>query len=300
MILTTMPDLPPRPATAANAAFRASFYQRWGRENALVCGSSRDAEYAEHPQTLSVKAAWGGPERYLLDRREVVVDDDHWLVLNAQRSYGSVMRAARPVTSLAVFFRPGLPEAVAAQRLQDLPALLDASDAAAPAVEFSEHLRHHDGAVSRRLRALYLQAQAGERSEDWLEEQSLLLMHDLLGQAPEALQPQPARRTARGELLRRLRLAADFIDSCHAQAITLDDMARVACLSRYHFVRHFRALHGITPYAYLLRKRACVAQRLLAAGARDREAVALACGFGNRFALARALQRHALVPRNGR
>jgi AraC family transcriptional regulator len=72
-------------------------------------------------------------------------------------------------------------------------------------------------------------------------------------------------------------------------------MARVACLSRYHFVRHFRALFGITPYAYLLRKRARVAQRQLAAGAADREALALACGFGSRFALARALRRHADV-----
>ena len=139
---------------------------------------------------------------------------------------------------------------------------------------------------------MYAQALAGERSEDWLEEQSLLLMHELLGQARAADAGAP-RRSARTELLRRLHLAADFIDSSHAQPLTLDDMARVACLSRYHFVRHFRALHGITPYAFLLRKRARVAQRLIERGARDREAVALACGFGSRFALARALQRHA-------
>jgi AraC-like DNA-binding protein len=292
VILGSMPDLPPRPATAANACFRAAFYSRWGRENALVCGTTCAAEYAPHPQTLSVKAAWGGGERYLLGRREVVVDDDHWLVLNEQRTYGSVLRSARPVTSFALFFRPGLAQQVAAQRAQRLAAQLDTPDPAPQRLEFSEHLRAHGDTVSRHLRAMALQVRDGERSEDWLEEQALLLADELIGVAPEAAQPAP-RRSPRSELLRRLRLAADFIDSSHAEPITLDDMARVACLSRYHFVRHFRALHGITPYAYLLRKRAQVARRLLVAGAADREAVALACGFANRFALARALRRHA-------
>lgn len=289
MILTSMPDLPPRPLTTANAPFRESFYRRWGRENALVCGTSRDVSYETHTQTLSVKAAWGGRERYVLHDREVAVDDDHWLVLNHGRAYGSVLRAPQPVTSLALFFRPDLPGAVATQRTRPMRAWLDAPDAAPSMPEFAEHLRPHGGAVSRRLQLLYREAVAGERSEDWLETQALLLMGDLLGEAPSAA---PAHRSARTELQRRLRLAADFIDTCHAQPLTLDDMARVACLSRYHFVRHFRALHGITPYAYLLRKRARVARRLLAAGAQDREAVALASGFANRFALARALARH--------
>lgn len=289
MILTAMPDLPPRPLSAANAAFREAFYRRWGRENALVCGTSRDASYETHPQTLSVKAAWGGRERYFLREREVAVDDDHWLVLNQGRAYASQLRGPRPVTSLALFFRPDLPGQVAAQRMRTLAAALDGPEGAAATPEFAEHLRPHGGALSRRLALLHREAIGGERSEDWLETQALLLMDELLG---EATPVRAAPRSARAELQRRLRLAADFIDTCHAEPLTLDDMARVACLSRYHFVRHFRALHGITPYAWLLRKRARVARRLLAAGQSDREAVALAAGFGNRFALARALVRY--------
>jgi AraC-like DNA-binding protein len=291
MILTSMPDLPPRPLTAANAAFRESFYRRWGKENALVCGLTREAEYARHPQTLSIKAAWGGGERYLLGDRDVVVDDDHWFVLNERRAYASVLRAPRPVASFAVFFRPGIASEVAAQRVQSLDARLDTLDPAARPVEFSEHLRPHDGALSRHLRAMHARAHAGERSEDWLEEQALLLVDALLAERP-ARAPEAGRALARAELLRRLRRAADHIDTCHAQDLTLDDMARVACLSRYHFVRHFRALHGITPYAFLLRKRARVAHRLLAGGESDRERVAQASGFGNRYALARGLARY--------
>lgn len=292
MILTSMPDLPPRPLTTANAAFRDMFYRRWGRETCLVSGSGTHFEYGTHQQTLSIKAAWGGGERYFLREREVTVDDDHWLVLNEGRAYGSRVQAQRPVTSLSIFFRPGLAGEVAAQRRRSLHGALDTPDTTAAALEFSEHLRPHDAAVSRRLRAMHSEALAGERSEPWLEQQALLLLDELLtASATERPAVHGKTQAAQRELQRRLRLAADYIDTCHAEPIGLQDMATVACLSRYHFVRHFRALHGITPYAYLLRKRARVAQRLLDAGEHDRERVALLCGFGNRFALARALAR---------
>jgi AraC-like DNA-binding protein len=292
MIHATMPDLPPRPATPANTAFRESFFRRWGRENALVCGLTRHAEYRTHGQTLSVKAAWGGRERFMLAEREVAIDDDHWIVLNDGRRYSSVLRNDKPMATMAIFFRPGLPAEVAAARRLGIAAALDAPDLQAAGMpEFREHLRPHDGGeLSRWLRALWVAVQDGERCEVWLEEQSLRLVDRLLD---DAARDDAPRRSALAELQARLRRAADFIDTCHAQPLDLDAMARVACLSRWHFVRHFRAEFGITPYAYLLRKRARVAQRALAAGRGDREAVALACGFANRFALARALQRYA-------
>jgi AraC-like DNA-binding protein len=289
MIFATMPDLPPRPATPANVAFRENFFRRWGRENALVCGLTRQAEYQEHGQTLSIKAAWGGRERFILPERELAIDDDHWLVMNDGRRYASVLREAKPVATMAIFLRPGLPAEVAAARRLSLPAALD-TDEPSPtgAPEFSEHLRAHDGGVMTRwLRALWQAVQDGERSEVWLEEQSIALLDHLLGAARDA----PNARSARDELRRRLRLAADHIDTCYAEPLDLAAMARVACLSRWHFVRHFRAEFGLSPYAYLLRKRARVAARRLAAGHEQRESVALACGFGSRFALARALRR---------
>jgi AraC family transcriptional regulator len=188
---------------------------------------------------------------------------------------------------------------VAAALEMPLAGALEAPQEGRTDVRFAEHLRPHGDAVSRRVQALQRAVQAGERAQDWLDQQLLLLLGELLTHERRALATDAdgetggrSRGPAQAELQRRLRLAADFIDSCHRQPIALDDMARVACLSRYHFVRHFRALHGLTPYAYLLRKRARAARRLLAAGETDRELVALQVGFGSRFALARALQRH--------
>lgn len=296
MILTSLPDLPPRPETVANAAFRRRFYERWGRENAVVCGPACEVEFARHVQTLSIKMAWGGcsaGERYLLPRRDVLVDDDSYLVLDEGRAYGSVVRARRPVHSFAVFFRPGMAAEVAGQRRQSTAQALDAVPLATP-VAFRPHLRRHDGSVSPRLHALWLAVRQGERDEDWLE-QSLFKLLDALLDAEHAIDanqaPSPTRTASRRELERRLRLAADFIDSHATECIDLARMAEVACLSKYHFVRGFGRLFGCTPHDWLTRKRAGIARRLIAQGESDTERIAQASGMGSRWALRRALAR---------
>ena len=290
-----MPDLPPRPETAANAAFRRWYTPRWGRENALICGRSARAEYPLHTQTLSVKLAWGGAERYVLPHRELVVDDDSFLILNEGRSYASVLRSERPVHSFSVFFRPGLPAEVHASRQQRLDGALAQPDAGPRGTGFSEHLRRHDARVTPRLHGMHRAVLAGERSEDWLEQQMLLLLDDMLAAEAdaerEAARLAVARASTRRELARRLRRAVDVIESRYAEPIGLAELAEAACLSRYHFVRHFRELYGTTPHAALVAKRARAAQRLLAAGEADVEAVALRCGLGSRWSLQRALRR---------
>lgn len=292
MILTAMPDLPPRPETAANAAFRRRFYARWGRENAIVCGYATRAEYASIPQTLSIKMAQGGRERYFLPRRELVVDDDTLLVLNEGARYGSLLEAPRPAWTFSVFFRPGMQDEVATQRRRGLPEALDTPSAAPRPVGFAEHLRPRQGAVSRQMQQLAQSVAAGERDDDWLEEQLTLLLITMLAHE-QGLAPDGTPRAAlRAELHRRLHRAADYIESHYTQPLTLDRLAEVAHLSRYHFVREFARHFGLTPHAHLQRKRARAAWRLLAAGETDRERVAQSCGFGSRWSLQRALARH--------
>jgi AraC-like DNA-binding protein len=311
MILTTLPDLPPRPETAGNAEFRRRFYARWGKENAIVCGFAHAAEYAVHPQTLSLKLARGGRECYRLPQREIVLDDDNYLVLNEGERYGSVLRAAAspPAWSFAVFFAPGWLAQTAADRRRTLGAALDRPEplepthaALRPSVGVREGLRRHGpSAVSTVLRRMERAVLDGERDQlpgaPWLDSACLALATALLdeeGHRDGALgHTRGARAAQRAELERRLAIARDFIESCHEQPLTLDTMAAVACLSRYHFVREFARCYGASPYAYLTAKRARAAMRALAAGATDLEAVAQQAGFGSRWSLRRALKMHS-------
>jgi AraC family transcriptional regulator len=296
MILTRLPDLPPRPETDANAEFRRRFYARWGRENAVICGRSTSAEYATMTQALSIKMAWDGRERYRLPNRDVSVDDDSYLILNEGSAYGSVLKTGSPTWTFAMFMRPGMHREVHAARAMPADRALGEPEPRSAPVGFSEHLHRHDEVVTPRLCAIRDAVLAGERSEDWLEEQLLLLLDAMFASeeadAAKVRSLARAKPSTRREIARRLRLAADYMDSCHAEAIDLDSTARVACLSRFHLVRFFRALYGVTPHVYLLQRRTAVARRLLGAGEDDLDTVAAQAGFGSRSSLRRALARH--------
>ena len=64
-------------------------------------------------------------------------------------------------------------------------------------------------------------------------------------------------------LLVHLRRARDHIDRCYAEPLDLDVVARVAGVSKFHFVRCFEATYGETPMRYLTRRRIERAQDLL-------------------------------------
>ncbi len=298
MILRQLPDH--RLAdTPANAAFRAWFYARWGRENAVITGRASRAEFAPFTQALSVKRAWGGQETYLLPGRQLAVDDDHLLVLQAGVTYGARIAGDRPVTSLAVFFRPGLADEVAtAAATTTRQALDDGVDrAAARAPAFAEHLRPADDDVGARLLQLYRDVQSGEDDDAWLEERLQALLAAMLRAEPgwhaRAERLADLSHGTRQELLRRVDRATDLLLSGYTQPLTLADLAQAAGLSRFHLLRAFARVHGRTPMALRTQLRVRHARRLLADTSLPLEDVAAASGLGTRQTLFRQLQRHA-------
>jgi AraC-like DNA-binding protein len=61
----------------------------------------------------------------------------------------------------------------------------------------------------------------------------------------------------------RLLRARDAIHARYAEALRIEDLAREAALSPFHFLRMFHAAFGETPHRYLTRVRIDAAKRLL-------------------------------------
>jgi AraC-like DNA-binding protein len=87
--------------------------------------------------------------------------------------------------------------------------------------------------------------------------------------------------TVDDDLYRRLCRARDYIAAHHDSSLTLDEMARAAALSKYHFLRAFRRTFDETPHAFLTRIRLERAQRLLALDEASVTAVCFDVGFSS-------------------
>ncbi len=112
-------------------------------------------------------------------------------------------------------------------------------------------------------------------------------IHLQLSQALTLLNVQETPRGGEGRMSRVLTEIANRLD----EPIRLEDMARWAALSPYHFSRVFERETGCTPGAYLLRVRLNAACFHLRTGALPVREVAWRCGFGDESAFCRAFRR---------
>jgi AraC-like DNA-binding protein len=89
--------------------------------------------------------------------------------------------------------------------------------------------------------------------------------------------------------------AALWIDENASAPIQLDDAAREAGLSEFHFLRLFTSVLGVTPKQYVIRARLRRAARLLAEDTRQITDIAYEVGFGDLSNFVRTFHRAAGV-----
>jgi AraC family transcriptional regulator len=89
----------------------------------------------------------------------------------------------------------------------------------------------------------------------------------------------------------RVRRVLAYIEAHLADDITVADLANVACLSIFHFIRAFAATIGVPPHRYVSQRRLEGAKAMIAAGRASLSEVALHCRFSSQSSLTRAFRR---------
>lgn len=120
------------------------------------------------------------------------------------------------------------------------------------------------------------------------EEVALRLAGDVCGVLADSAGARP-EFTARDE--RRVTAAVRRIEVDSADRIPLNELAREAAMSAYHFLRVFERVVGVTPGQYMLRTRLRRAAVLLRRSSLSVGRAAMECGFGDLSTFNRQFRR---------
>lgn len=259
------------------------------REMTLFRFTTRHFEVEPHAGEFSLKVVSSGEERYVFGRRIVALRPRQALLVNAGETYASSIRQA--AQSLSIFFRPAEAAAACSAARESAEELLETPAGSAP-LEVAQVPFSGSAAFRHALGALTAALDIGDQA--LAEEEACRLLSaaltDVWRMAPPTALAHVRRRATRDELVARVQRARTLIDDALDRNLSLDRLAEEACLSRYHFLRVFSEVVGVTPLAYARAGRLERARRALERGAGSRRAARLA-GYHNERAFRRAYRR---------
>lgn len=196
-----------------------------------------------------------------------------YLILNADQPLTLAPQHGQPAELLCFFLAPDTMQQAATLALQkeEDPAL-DGCLRPEGEVELCERLGEMDGSLLGRTLEHWLQrfmrSQTADRQalaihQDMSDEIAQDLIYAQVAGYQQMLQLTSAKLSTKRELYRRLCQARMYMHTHLDEALDLDTLAQVACLSKYHFIRLFKEAFGQTPRQYLIARRLERARTLL-------------------------------------
>ena len=254
-----------------------------GTANAVLRARARQHYVKDYAGPFSIKSVTEGTVAWKIGGRALLVNRDSFLVLQQGEPYSMEIDERRAVSTLCVFFRDGFVESVCGSMVaQEL-------DAGPAPVGMLARLHARDERVLPGMNAL-----AGHLPDYLQLATDLLLLNE---EVRRRVRMMPARRAStREELFRRVRRGQEFLHAGACEDFDLEQVARAACLSPYHFHRAFRQVFAKTPHQYRTELRLAKARRLLEGGEQSVTEVAAAVGFESLPSFSTLFRRSFGVP----
>ena len=258
-----------------------------GRVNALVGGRGR--YYNERfAGPLSIKSVIRGSAIWNVGGARFEVTPQMALIVNDGEEYTIEIDSRELVETSCIFFARGFVEEAFESATTSSGSLLSSSRM--PSMEFSERWSFNGALLTA------LQQACDNRDDASVYDLANALVR-LRGDIDVRIARMPLlRASTREEIRRRIERGVAFIHASIDSSITVADVAREACLSRFHFHRLFTSITGETPHRYIARLRLERARAMLRERNRSVAEIALASGFATPSAFSSAYSKHFGIP----
>lgn len=237
-------------------------------------------------RSFSIKYVHKGIERYYVNGHYMDVSEGSYL-LASQFSTGAVLiQSQEPTEGVCIDISPSL----ICQTLQShhhpgtLDPVADTRDFLLSDLFLDHVYPVRSSSLGRKLPGLaqFLnQNKDSEISEDLFYELCECLIEDQKQVFGQFNSIDAIKTSTKKEVLRRLLIAREFMDTNYSKSLSCCDMAQQAALSEYHFFRLFKRVFNISPRQYIIRKRLEVAQGLIRDGEDQVTDIAVSVGFSD-------------------
>lgn len=213
------------------------------------------------PGTLSLFSNQSGKSQVSINKRDVLIDDSSFFLTNPGQDY-SLGIDQQQTETFNVHFGAQLLRETVSTVTHSLDELLDQQAYAGNTLNFFNRIYSKPTGLKHYLTSIEQASDTPNLDNNLQELLVFLLMHNReIGQQANNL---PATKKAtRQELFYRLGLAEDYMRSHPDKTISLDELAGAAMLSKYHFLRLFKAIYKQTPHQFLIQIRLERAMNLL-------------------------------------
>lgn len=217
-------------------------------------------------EAYTLKFVFAGEEKCTVNKRNISIFPDSFIVLNHGTDYNTTIDSITPVNTLSLAFDASFVKDFSSTCQLSDENLLDGKSKNAPL--FLETLYPFVGDMKYNVLHLKSQIDKGLDNEMLINEYLHHCLLNYYGIYHKEITQKVNRLSfiktkTKEEIIKRLVLAKEYINSNYNTDVSLDDISAYCCLSVNHLLRTFKEAYGISPYQYLMQLRINRAKHLL-------------------------------------
>lgn len=216
----------------------------------ILANSQTKYYYPEHKTPYLFIANFLNTGRYVANKRKIEVSDKRFYFLNHNDNLEIDFSESKPIQTLFILFKPQFINDCFSYLLQSNEQLLSVpqitnTEITIPTVPFAL-----DMAMMSKISLLTKAEQSKDNINNHLTELAIDIAVQICCTQTKMNSIQAVKRTTREEIYSRIFQSIEIMNDSIYEKKTLDKIAELVCMNKFHFLSHFKSITGTTPHQY--------------------------------------------------